>query len=40
MFQEEGFALCIDLFAGGKEAEAEVFVTGGTVCSCKYRENA
>jgi hypothetical protein len=33
VFQEEGFAFCKDLFAGGKEAKVEVFVTVGERCA-------
>lgn len=33
MFQEEGFAFCEDLFAGGKEAKVEVLVTVRERCA-------
>jgi hypothetical protein len=33
VFQEEGFAFCKNLFAGGKEAKVEVFVTVGERCA-------
>jgi hypothetical protein len=33
VFQEEGFAFCKDLFAGGKEAKVEVFVTVRERCA-------
>jgi hypothetical protein len=33
VFQEQGLAFCTDLFAGGKEAKVEVFVTVRERCA-------